>query len=156
LTNAVHYAPVVADARPAFVGPGTAFVTTDVVRPVVARYRDPVHLWQCALWGLLGGAVVEGLEWAAIMRNGRWPWNKRRKAGPLVASILIRLGAGSGLAAAVGASGPVGVLGTFSVGVGAPLIIEKIAQQIPASYPAPYEGQNRQEAVTNAGAADAT
>ncbi|GAA2624085.1 hypothetical protein [Paractinoplanes durhamensis] len=90
-----------------------------------------MHLWQCALWGLLGGAVVEGLEWATIMRNGRWPWNKRRRAGPLVASILIRLGAGAGLAAAVGASGPISVLGTFSVGVGAPLIIEKIAQQVP-------------------------
>lgn len=94
-------------------------------------YGDRVELWQCALWGLFGGAAVEGLEWAAAMRRGRWPWNKKVKAGPLLVSVVIRLGVGSGLAAAVGASGPISVLSAVSVGVAAPLIIEKVAQQIP-------------------------
>jgi hypothetical protein len=51
-----------------------------------------------------------------------------------LASIVIRLGVSAGLAAAVGASGPLSVLGAMIIGVAAPLIVEKAARQIPQEY----------------------
>jgi hypothetical protein len=85
-----------------------------------------------ALWGLLGGFAVEGIEIAAMLRStGNWPWRPRKKAAPFLASVVIRLAVGAALAAAVGATGPTGPLSAFAVGVAAPLIIEKLAQQIP-------------------------
>jgi hypothetical protein len=90
-----------------------------------------VQLWQCVMWGLFGGAAVEGLEWSAVMRRGRWPWNKRLRVGPVVTAVVIRLGIGGGLAGAIGAGGSMNQLGALSIGIAAPLIIEKIAQQVP-------------------------
>ncbi|WP_157411563.1 hypothetical protein [Actinoplanes rectilineatus] len=92
-----------------------------------------MQLWQCVMWGVFGGVAVEGLEWSAVMRRGRWPWNKRLRAGPIIVSVLIRLGVGGVLAGAVGASGPMSQLSALSVGIAAPLIIEKMAQQIPGA-----------------------
>jgi hypothetical protein len=89
------------------------------------------------MWGLVGGACVEGLEGAVAMRRtGGWPWGRRRSARmPFIASVVIRLGVGVGLAAAVGQSGPMSALSALSVGVAAPLIIEKMAQQAPVALP---------------------
>lgn len=101
-----------------------------------ATLRD-VSLWQCAVWGLFGGAAVEGLEIvAAIKRSGgRWPWNRRRgpHVTPVIFAIFIRLGISTGLAAAASISQPLTALAAISIGVAAPLIIEKIAQQVPLS-----------------------
>lgn len=115
-----------------------------------ASYGGLVPLWECALWGLFGGAAVEGLEWAAVMRRtGGWPWGRRRRArSPILASVVIRLGVGAGLAAALGASGPMSALSALGAGVAAPLIIEKLAQQVPVALSQP-------EARTEAAAAPA-
>ncbi|MFB4299572.1 hypothetical protein [Actinomadura sp. NTSP31] len=89
----------------------------------------------CALWGLAGAALVEGLEFTKSIRHTNdWPWASvdRPGAGPYLASIVIRLAMGMGLAAATGASGQVnGPFGAVAIGVAAPLIIEKLAQQVP-------------------------
>lgn len=88
----------------------------------------------CALWGLFGGFAVEGLELSAsIRRTGRFPWKQRGGPGlaPFLVSVLIRLAVGAGLAVAVGAAGQINPLGALAAGVAAPLIIEKLAQQIP-------------------------
>jgi hypothetical protein len=52
--------------------------------------------------------------------------------GPFLLAVAIRLGVGAGLAAAAGSSGQVaGAFGAVAVGVAAPLIVEKLYQQIP-------------------------
>ncbi|GIM90425.1 hypothetical protein [Paractinoplanes toevensis] len=96
-------------------------------------------LVECALWGLFGGFAVEGLELSAVIRRtGRFPWKRRGGPGlaPFLVSVIIRFGVGAGLAAAVGSTGSTSPLSALAVGVAAPLIIEKLAQQIPVE-PAP-------------------
>lgn len=87
---------------------------------------------EAALWGALGGFVVEGLQFAnAIKRVGGWPWRWSSEPGPFpfLVSVLIRLAAGAGLAAAAGASGQVSTeFACFALGVAAPLVVEKIVQ----------------------------
>jgi hypothetical protein len=93
-----------------------------------------VTLVVCALWGLFGGFAVEGLELSATLRRtGRWPWRRARRYGPApyLVSVVIRLGVGAGLAAATSAAGTMNALGALAVGASAPLIIEKLAQQVP-------------------------
>src|SRR2546421_7400485 len=95
---------------------------------------DHVTWWLCAFWGLFGGAAVEGLEiTAAIKRTGHWPWGRRKriKTLPALVAMVIRLFTGSGLAVAVGTTGPMTALSAVGVGVAAPLILEKLAQQVP-------------------------
>jgi len=89
-----------------------------------------VGAFQAALWGVIGGGVVEALEHAAAIRRvGGWPWTKPGEPGlwPSLCAVILRLAAGAGLAAASGATGQVaGALGAFSLGVTAPLVVEKM------------------------------
>ena len=93
------------------------------------------------MWGLFGGFAVEGLEFsAAIRRVGTWPWRLPGEVGlvPLIVSIVIRLAVGAGLAAAAGSAGQVsGPFGALAVGVGAPLLIEQLARQVPLTVARP-------------------
>jgi hypothetical protein len=90
---------------------------------------------EAAMWGLLGGFVVEALEHAAaIHRVGGWPWTKPGEPGlwPSLLAVILRLAAGAGLAAASGASGQVaGAFGAFCLGVTAPLVVEKMVERAP-------------------------
>jgi hypothetical protein len=94
-------------------------------------------VWQFGLWGLFGGFAVEALEFLrAIRRVGNWPWFSKDGgepgAGPMLASVLVRMGIGYGLAAAATASGQVsGPLGAIAIGVAAPLVIEQLGAQSP-------------------------
>lgn len=92
-------------------------------------------LWQFGLWGLFGGFAVEALEFLrAIRRVGDWPWCSKDEpgAGPMLASVLVRMGLGFGLAAAATASAQVsGPLGAIAIGVAAPLVLEQFSAQSP-------------------------
>ena len=108
---------------------------------------------EAGLWGLFGSFAVEGLElYAALRRNGRWPWKsgaqretgKAPEAGPAGYAIaeLIRLLIGAGLAwAAVTAGQITGPLGALGVGIAAPTIIEQLAKLIPLAI-SPEIGSN--------------
>ncbi|MCP2164223.1 hypothetical protein [Goodfellowiella coeruleoviolacea] len=96
-----------------------------------------------AAWGLFGGFAVEGLEFStAIRRNKGWPWQNDNGIGPLplLISVIIRLGIGSGLATAAGLSDQVsGPFGALAVGIAAPLLVEQLARQIPLNPTPPPE-----------------
>jgi hypothetical protein len=87
------------------------------------------------LWGLLGVACVEGLEFVrAIEKEGVPPW--RPADHPefpwYIAATVVRLGIGFVLASATAASGQIaGPFGAIAMGISAPLIIEKLAKQVP-------------------------
>ena len=85
-----------------------------------------------ALWGLLGGVIVDGLElWRVVRANGgQWP--KAYRTAAFVLAEAIRLGAGGALAVAFGLSGQVTApVGALAIGVATPLIVEKLSQQLP-------------------------
>ena len=88
--------------------------------------------WELAGWGLFGGFIVDGLEfWHDVRRNGgNWPVYYTSLA--YVVAEAVRLVAGAGLAIAFGKSGQVsGVIGAIAIGAAAPLIVEKLGQQLP-------------------------
>ncbi|KQM03084.1 MULTISPECIES: hypothetical protein [unclassified Frankia] len=96
---------------------------------------------EVALWGLFGGFAVEGLDlYTAVRRSGRWPWRtgRPREVGAwayLVAEV-VRLAIGAGLAAAAAASGQVTTaFAAVSVGIAAPLVVERLARAIPLDPP---------------------
>ncbi|APU14101.1 MULTISPECIES: hypothetical protein [Actinoalloteichus] len=110
--------------------------------------------WEYAVWGLFGGFAVEGLEFSgAIRRTGNWPWRIPGEPGPLplLVSVLIRLGVGSGLAAAAGITGQVsGPFGALAIGVAAPLLVEQITRALPAAAPPSVPaGPAAEEAATS-------
>src|SRR4051794_18481666 len=90
--------------------------------------------WMYAAWGAFGGLAVELADfYGVIRRTGDWPW-KQEGEPPLalwLASILVRLFLGGGLASAFGAASQVsGPAGALSVGVAAPLILEQMGKQV--------------------------
>ncbi|MFI0480054.1 hypothetical protein [Actinomadura sp. 9N215] len=92
-----------------------------------------------ALWGLAGGLCVEGLDLYARIHRGRgWSWRRPIPQGwvAFVLSVGIRSGVGAILAAATAASGQVeGAFAAFALGVGAPLVIERLARAVPVAGP---------------------
>ena len=85
--------------------------------------------WAYGAWGLLGGLIVDGIEFYSAIRanKGKIPvaW---KRPGTYVAEA-IRVGVGGVLAAATGMSGQIsGSIGALSVGAAAPLIVEKLSQ----------------------------
>jgi hypothetical protein len=91
--------------------------------------------WQYALLGALGGFLVEAVEFRAAIREAKgWPWLLEDEPGPapMAVSIVLRLAASAGLAFAAGIGGQVaGPFGALAVGIAAPLVIEKMARQVP-------------------------
>jgi hypothetical protein len=96
--------------------------------------------WQALLWALLGSAIAEALNVSASMRptgprgRWRWPWRSDSDRPMVVVAILLRLFVGSGVAAALGASGQLPTPFTaLLAGVVAPLIVAKTFAAIPTS-----------------------
>jgi hypothetical protein len=88
-----------------------------------------------ALWGLLGGAVAEALNLYGSMRPKEparrwvWPWATRSERPIVLVAVSLRLFAGCGLAAAMGASGHVPTaLGAFLAGFATPVVIARVFQ----------------------------
>ncbi|MER6515104.1 hypothetical protein ABT158_50470 [Nonomuraea sp. NPDC001636] len=92
--------------------------------------------WMFALWGLGGGLAIEALDFIkAVRRVGHgWPWRYPYGpgGGPYLVSVLGRAAASAVVAGAAGASVN-GMTPLIAVGLGAaaPLILEKLSQQIP-------------------------
>lgn len=91
---------------------------------------------QCALWGVFGAFAVEGMEFAGEIRRSGWPWRKKSGPGPIAyfISVVIRFAVSGGLAMCFGYTGQfAGPLGPLSIGIAAPLIVEKLARQVAAA-----------------------
>lgn len=98
--------------------------------------------WQAALWALAGGFVVEGLEFAALLRrHHKWPWQVDAEAaatiggtaaGPLgyFLAELVRLAAGGVLGAAL-AGQVTAPLPALAIGAAAPIIAGHLTAYIP-------------------------
>lgn len=88
---------------------------------------------EACLWGLLGAALIEGLDlYTAIHTTDGWPWKKKGQPAfaPYLAALVIRLGVGTGLTAAFAASQQVaGALAAVTVGIAAPKILQQLAKQ---------------------------
>lgn len=97
-------------------------------------------IWQACLWGLLGAALVEGLElYQAIHAEGGFPWQfrGRLKLGPYLVALLVRLGLGAALAAVFAASHQItGPIAAVTIGIAAPKILEQLARQATPAAPA--------------------
>ncbi|WP_327402286.1 hypothetical protein OG194_20575 [Streptomyces sp. NBC_01288] len=123
---------------------------------------------QAALWGLLGSGVAEALNLSASMRPSgphhrwRWPWHSKADRPVLLVAIGLRLFAGCGLAAALGASGYLdSEAAALAAGVATPLIVAKLFQLVPLHdgnptvgepvWSAPHEGDD----VPTSGRSDA-
>lgn len=88
--------------------------------------------WQLGLWGLFGGFIVDGLEFYRLVRKSKGKWPKEFSTPAQVVAELIRLISAAGLAVGLGTSGQIaGPLGAISVGAAAPLVIEKLSQELP-------------------------
>ena len=91
--------------------------------------------WGAAVWGLAGSLCVEALALYSLIRHSRrWSWRKPIPQGltAYIISVFLRAGAGAGLAAAAAGSGQVsGTFAAFALGVAAPLVVEKLSQEIP-------------------------
>ena len=91
--------------------------------------------WEYAMWGGFGGFSVEAIQfYVSIKRHAKWPWKVKGepKAGPLIASVLIRVSVSYGLTWAAAETGQIsGPIGAIAVGVAAPLIVEQMARRVP-------------------------
>jgi hypothetical protein len=82
---------------------------------------------------MFGAAAVAGLDLQAAIRDSRgWPPEVRQYPGPFCLAIFIGLVVSGGLAWAAGSTGQInGPIGAITVGVAAPLVIQKMAKVIP-------------------------
>jgi hypothetical protein len=107
-----------------------------------------MQIWHSALWGVIGGAVVEAYDTVAVVRATRnWPWldpdtlsaemswSRRFSAfGLWLFAAIVRIAAGGGTAAAA-SSQLTGELGAFGLGVAGPLAMERLLAVIPVGPP---------------------
>ncbi|WP_019870445.1 hypothetical protein [Salinispora oceanensis] len=95
---------------------------------------EPLSTMESALWGLLGSFIVEALELGAALRRAKTlPWKRPDEPGlpAYLASVVLRLAAGAGLAALIGADGRLASpLAAGLLGITAPLLIEKVLRQV--------------------------
>ncbi|MEV4364621.1 hypothetical protein [Nonomuraea sp. NPDC049625] len=101
--------------------------------------------WMFALWGLGGGLAIEALDFIkAVRRVGHgWPWRYPYGpgGGPYLVSVLGRAAASAVVAGAAGASvNGMTPLIALALGAAAPLILEKLSQQIPVQANLPTFG----------------
>jgi hypothetical protein len=84
------------------------------------------------LWGLLGGAAVEGLQFIADGRRvGGWPWRSKKSPskGFYLAAMIVRLSVGGIVAGALGASAQINTaVAALLAGIAAPLLVERASQ----------------------------
>lgn len=85
--------------------------------------------WEYGGWGILGGALVDGIEFYSSVRANKGKIPVAWKRPGTYAAEIVRVGIGGILAAACGASEQItGPIGALSVGAAAPLIVEKLSQ----------------------------
>jgi hypothetical protein len=103
---------------------------------------------QAALWGLLGSGVAEALNLSASMRPSgprqrwRWPWHSKADRPVMLVAIGLRLFAGCGLTATLGASEYLNSeTAALAAGVATPLIVAKLFQLLPLHDGNPTVGE---------------
>lgn len=90
---------------------------------------------EMALWGLAGGAIVDGLDFAEAIHKGAGRLPARYKRAGFWLGEAVRLLAGAGLAAALGVAGYVKPpLGPLIVGIAAPSIVKRLGRDLPKSF----------------------
>ena len=98
--------------------------------------------WTAALWGMLGGGLVEILDfYTEIRTRGSFPWSKpyskkrdQRRPPAVIYAVgsLLRLSMALGVAAAAGASDIADKPWiAVATGIAAPLILQRLAAQVP-------------------------
>jgi hypothetical protein len=117
-----------------------------------------VQAWQALLWGLFGGAAIEGLDLTTAIRRcgGSWPWKRKGEVqrGPYLLSVLIRIGVSGGVAAAAANSSQIStVFAAVTTGVAAPLILENVAK---SAVQASQSGQDASTPTAKTAAAEPT
>src|SRR5690242_7665931 len=92
-------------------------------------------VWIATVWGLMGGLCVEALELYAHIRHApKWDWRCPIDQGmaAFVVAVVLRVSVGAALAAAFAGSNQVsGPLAAFTLGVAAPVVVERLARAIP-------------------------
>ncbi len=116
--------------------------------------------WVAASWGLVGAGAVEALAlYKAIHRVKEFPWRVKGEVHfhAYLASVVIRITLGAGLAAAFGASGQIaGPLGAVIVGIAAPKIVEQLLRQgVPRHVAEPSAVTEQHTSAPMEGAPDA-
>jgi hypothetical protein len=110
-------------------------------------YGQFMNQWVAAGWGLAGGLCVEALLlYSRIRSDLLWSWRRPIPQGlaAYLISVVARVAVGAGLAAAAAGSGQVsGPLAAFGLGVGAPLVVEKLARAVYLAGPSPATDDNQ-------------
>jgi hypothetical protein len=103
-------------------------------QPAFPGYRQGMSAGVGAAWGLAGGLCVEALALCALIRSTPgWNWRRPIPQGlaAYLISVVLRAGAGAGLAAVAAGSGQVsGAFAAFTLGVAAPLIVERLSRLV--------------------------
>ena len=88
--------------------------------------------WQVAIWGFLGGFIVDGLEVWRLVRSNNGSWPAQCSSFAFFVAEMIRLISGAVLSVAFGISKQIsGPLGALAIGVATPLIVEKLSALLP-------------------------
>lgn len=96
--------------------------------------------WALGGWGLFGGFIVDGIEFWRLVRSHQGVWPAQYSKPGFFAAEAVRLVVGAGLAIVFGETGQItGALGAVAIGAAAPLIVEKLAQQLPTIPPSSQE-----------------
>ena len=92
-------------------------------------------MWTFAVWGLVGGLAFEGAEIIQAKQDQVLPW-ARYGRGVYAIRIIIRMGLGGCVAAALGCSGQItNALMALMSGASAPLLLEKASQITQGALP---------------------
>jgi hypothetical protein len=87
-----------------------------------------MNVWFAAFYGALGGFMIDGLEFVRAVRANHHRIPVRFKRPGYLLGEAVRLAIGAALAAVYYASGQAtGPLAAVTVGIAAPMIIERLA-----------------------------
>jgi hypothetical protein len=95
-----------------------------------------MEVWQAAMWGLAGGLCVELWNLHMLTREARFSWRCPIPQGlsAYLTAIATRLALGAIVAAAAAAGGEIkGVWIAFGLGVAAPVVLQRVAGDVPLS-----------------------
>jgi hypothetical protein len=99
----------------------------------VSDRNGDVDLWQFAVCGLLGGALVIGMEFISDVKTNKGELPDEWKRSGWILAQLVRVALGGVLAGLFAHSDQIsGALGAAGVGAAAPVIIEKLSQFVQA------------------------
>jgi cytochrome c biogenesis protein CcdA len=93
-----------------------------------------MEVWQAALWGFAGGFCVELWNLQMLTREARFSWRCPIPQGlsAYLTAVATRLALGAIIAAAAAAGDEIrGVWIAFGLGVAAPVVLQRVAGDVP-------------------------